>query len=129
MRLQQSLPKRDPVDPADMRTRHERGEFRTTVPFAVRPPQPLGRDIVTAITRMQERDRVAARLPGINCGACGSPTCAAFAEDVVLGEADQAQCVVLRQAQLEEQLARLAGVGVPALHESNGAGRPGHDRH
>jgi ferredoxin len=129
LRLQQSLPKRDPVDPADMRARHERGEFRTTVPFAVRPPRPLGRDIVTAITRMQERDRVAARLPGIDCGACGSPTCATFAEDVVMGEAGEAQCVVLRQGQLEEQLARLAAQGAAATREYDAAGRSSDDRH
>jgi len=129
LRLQQSLPKRDPVDPADLRARHERGEFRTTVPFAVRPPAPLGRDIVTAITRMQERDGLAARLPGIDCGACGSPTCATFAEDVVTGEAVQAQCVVLRQGQLEEQIARLAARGVSGCGENGGAERSGDDCH
>jgi len=99
------------------------------VPFTMRPPQPLGRDIVTAITRMQERDRVAARLPGIDCGACGSPTCAAFAEDVVIGDADQAQCVVMRQGQLEEQIARMAAGGAPAVRDHNGARRSGDDRH
>ncbi len=109
LRLQQSLPKRDPVDRADMRARHERGR----VPDDGRPSPsaPLGRSAATssrAITRMQERDRVAARLPGIDCGACGSPTCATFAEDVVMGEAEEAQCVFVRQGQLEEQLARLA---------------------
>jgi hypothetical protein len=129
LRLQQSLPKRDPVEPGDLRARHERGEFRTTVPFIVRPPRPLGRDIVTAITRMQERDRVAARLPGIDCGACGSPTCATFAEDVVTGEAEQSQCVVLRQAHLEDQLARLSTVGPAAAGVTGEAGRSGDDHH
>jgi iron only hydrogenase large subunit-like protein len=127
LRLQQSLPKRDLVDAAEMRARHERGEFRTTVPFAVRPPSPLGRDIVTAIARMQERDGIAAGLPGIDCGACGSPTCATFAEDVVLREATLSQCVVLRQTQLEERLAQLAGAVSPALGEGNGARRPADD--
>jgi hypothetical protein len=125
LRLQQSLPKRDPVDPADMRVRHERGDFRTTRPFAVRPPAPLGHDIVTAITRMQERDRVAARLPGTDCGACGSPTCATFAEDTVLGEAELAQCVVLRLGQLEELLARLAAPGA-ACGRKERSGDDGH---
>jgi ferredoxin len=109
LRLQQSLPRRDLVDAAEMRERHERGEFRTTVPFAVRPPRPLGRDIVTAITKMQERDRLAARLPGIDCGACGAPTCAAFAEDVVIGDASERECVVVHHAELKEQVAQLSG--------------------
>jgi Na+-translocating ferredoxin:NAD+ oxidoreductase RNF subunit RnfB len=112
-----------------MRARHDRGDFRTTVPFTARPPAPLGRDIVTAIARMQDRDRVAARLPGIDCGACGSPTCAAFAEDVVTGEADLALCVVLRQGQLEEQLARLAAASPPAARKGRRARRAVDDRH
>ena len=34
-------------------------------------------------------------LPGIDCGACGSPTCRAFAEDVVRGISNGRKCVVL----------------------------------
>ena len=129
LRLQQSLAQARPGERADMRARHERGEFRTTVPFAARPPRPLGPATSSgAIARMQERDRVAARLPGIDCGACGSPNCATFAEDVVMGEADDAQCVVLRQRQLEAQLAGLLAAGAPAPCR-HGAGRSGDDRH
>ena len=111
LRLQRLLPQRDVTDADEIRARHERGEFRTTVPFAVRPPQPLGRDIVTAIAKMQERDCIADRLPGIDCGACGAPTCTAFAEDVVLGAAEHADCVFVQQDQLRDRIARLAGGG------------------
>jgi hypothetical protein len=114
LRLQQSLPKRDLVDAGEMRARHARGEFQTTVPFAVRPPRPLGRDIVAAIAKMQERDRLAAALPGIDCGACGAPTCATFAEDVVIGDANHAQCVFVRQQQLEDTITQLSGDAAPA---------------
>ena len=31
-------------------------------------------------------------LPGKDCGACGAPTCAALAEDVVLARADATLC-------------------------------------
>lgn len=95
------------ADAEPLRARCARGDFRTTVPFSVRPPQPLGRDIVSAISRMQERDRVAGRLPGIDCGACGAPTCLSFAEDVVLGSAEEAECVFVREAQLRERIAEL----------------------
>jgi len=121
LRLQQSLPKRDLMDIDDMRARHQRGDFRTTVPFAVRPPRPLGRDIVAAIAKMQERDRIAAALPGIDCGACGAPTCTSFAEDVVLGEADDARCVFVRQRQLEDTITRLSGGAAPARRPAGDA--------
>ena len=31
--------------------------------------------------------------PGIDCGACGSPKCRAFAEDIVAGRAEAGMCV------------------------------------
>ena len=31
-------------------------------------------------------------LPGANCGACGAPTCADFADKLIKGEADIAKC-------------------------------------
>ncbi len=34
-------------------------------------------------------------LPGLDCGACGAPTCRAFAEDVVRGTAKPEACVVM----------------------------------
>jgi len=54
---------------------------------------------------------------------------AAFAEDVVTGEADLALCVVLRQGQLEEQLARLAAASPPAARKGRRARRAVDDRH
>jgi hypothetical protein len=109
LRLQRLLPKRDAADAGEIRARHERGDFRTTVPFAVRPPRPLGRDIVTAIAKMQERDRIADGLPGIDCGACGAPTCTTFAEDVVLGAAERTDCIFVRRDLLEDRLAQRSG--------------------
>lgn len=41
---------------------------------------------------------VRAELPGIDCGACGSPTCRAFAEDIVTGAVcDKSECVLYGQ--------------------------------
>jgi hypothetical protein len=47
----------------------------------------------------------------------------------VIGDAELAQCVVLRQGQLEEQIARLlpAGAAVPGIN--SGARGSGDDRH
>ena len=35
-------------------------------------------------------------LPQIDCGACGAPTCHAFAEDVIRGNASAGECVILK---------------------------------
>ena len=42
-------------------------------------------------------------LPGIDCGACGAPSCRAFAEDVVRGTAKREECVIERNRVLEEK--------------------------
>ena len=60
---------------------------------------------------MKERDRIAATLAGIDCGACGSPPCATFAEDVVIGDAEEAQCVFVHERHLVDHLARITGPG------------------
>jgi Na+-translocating ferredoxin:NAD+ oxidoreductase RNF subunit RnfB len=35
-----------------------------------------------------------AKLPGLDCGACGAPDCRALAEDIVKGLADESFCLV-----------------------------------
>jgi ArsR family metal-binding transcriptional regulator len=42
---------------------------------------------------MKERERVYQKLPQTNCGCCGAPTCMAFAEDFVRGEAKFTDCI------------------------------------
>ena len=33
------------------------------------------------------------KLPGLDCGSCGAPTCKSLAEDIVRGEAVESDCV------------------------------------
>lgn len=52
----------------------------------------LDADMKTAIAMLASIDEAARRLPGRDCGSCGAPTCAAFAEDLVLGRAGASDC-------------------------------------
>ncbi|MDH5706303.1 MAG: ferredoxin, partial [Candidatus Aminicenantes bacterium] len=58
-----------------------------------RPLKPLAPDLATAIQKRKEKEKIYETLPKIDCGACGSPTCLTFAEDVVLGEAKLTDCI------------------------------------
>lgn len=67
------------------------------VPVAESPTVPragsrLDPDMATAIGMLGAIDEAARSLPGRNCGSCGAPTCAAFAEDLVLGRAGASDC-------------------------------------
>ncbi|MFQ6083235.1 MAG: [Fe-Fe] hydrogenase large subunit C-terminal domain-containing protein [Candidatus Aminicenantia bacterium] len=57
-----------------------------------RPMKPLDPDISKAIAKMKEKEQIYRTLPRIDCGACGSPDCLTFAEDVVRGEAEITDC-------------------------------------
>jgi len=62
--------------------------------YEARPIKPLDVSLPRAIAMRKEKDALYETLPKIDCGVCGAPTCLAFAEDVVRGEAEAADCVV-----------------------------------
>jgi len=66
------------------------------------PIKPLGRDALDAIKKVKERESIIESLPKIDCGACGAPTCKAFAEDVVQGRAEILDCVFKLQDKIVE---------------------------
>ncbi len=56
-------------------------------PFRARPGIRLDADMAVAIRKLAQLDAETAALPGKDCGVCGAPTCAALAEDIVMGRA------------------------------------------
>lgn len=62
------------------------------------PISRLSANIGESMRMMAEIQSLCQTLPGIDCGACGSPTCRAYAEDVVRGVAGKERtCLVLEQ--------------------------------
>lgn len=57
----------------------------------------FGSDTTRAIGRMQRARSIMCHLPGIDCGACGAPTCMALAEDMVNGQARMSDCIFIQQ--------------------------------
>lgn len=56
---------------------------------------PLSADIEEAMQMMQARDELVEKLPKLDCGACGAPTCYAFAQDVVRGVQVMEDCIFM----------------------------------
>ena len=74
------------------------------IDFEYTPVTSLGNNREEAMRMMSEMEEICARLPGIDCGSCGAPTCRAFAADIVRGTAKFEDCpVVWRKAQEEKQ--------------------------
>ena len=76
-----------------------------------RPIMKLDNNIIAAMQKVDKIKEILSGLPGIDCGACGSPSCDSFAEDVVQGAANENDCIFkLRQAidALEEKMNKQA---------------------
>ncbi len=59
--------------------------------------QPISRlsaSMAESMRMMADIQKLRASLPGIDCGSCGAPTCRAFAEDIVKGNADIDDCLI-----------------------------------
>lgn len=67
--------------------------MRRAQPFTPRKGLRLDNDMAKAIQKLAKIDKLVRSLPGSNCGMCGAPTCAALAEDIVLGRAHAEACV------------------------------------
>ena len=53
----------------------------------------LDEDIFAAMHKVELMEETLERLPGLDCGSCGSPSCKALAEDIVQGKASETDCV------------------------------------
>ncbi|MCL1849458.1 MAG: 4Fe-4S binding protein [Clostridiales bacterium] len=58
----------------------------------------LSSDVNEAMRMLKAIDEQVEKFPGIDCGACGAPTCRALAEDIILQQANESDCTfVLRE--------------------------------
>lgn len=72
------------------------------------PVMELGGNRDESRTRYVELQELLEKLPGLDCGSCGAPTCETFAEDVVRGNARREDCVVIMRQRMDRILGELA---------------------
>lgn len=58
-----------------------------------KPIMKLDEDITTAMKKLERLEMINEELPGLDCGACGAPSCRALAEDIVRGNANETDCI------------------------------------
>ncbi|MDN5353476.1 MAG: hypothetical protein PWQ09_232 [Candidatus Cloacimonadota bacterium] len=64
------------------------------LPLESRSIMSLDSNIKDALEKMKKIREITKILPGLDCSACGSPTCRALAEDIVVGKAELDDCMV-----------------------------------
>jgi iron only hydrogenase large subunit-like protein len=78
-------------------TRQAAGYYDLQHPVTPRPTRYFDTDLETSLKRMKEINRLFQKLRQTDCGCCGAPTCMAFAEDCVRGQAKLTDCIFLAQ--------------------------------
>jgi len=83
------------IDEAEVERDLASGYFNQERAVLPRPVAFFDTDLETSIKRMREQEKILRKLRQIDCGVCGAPTCAAFAEDIVKGEVNLTDCIFL----------------------------------
>ena len=82
----------------------------------------LDTDVSKALVKMERLDQLTHKLPGLDCGACGSPSCRALAEDIIRGIALEADCVMKLKERIkhfDEEILDTTQTGSPEMTESS----------
>lgn len=102
-KLIERLPKTRPeksVSPEELKELGE--ELYFDAPIEPLKVMQLDDDIQTALNKMDQIELMRRKLPGLDCGSCGSPTCQALAEDIVAGYAGEMDCLFLLKQRVRE---------------------------
>ena len=67
-----------------------------------RPMMQLDDDIMEAMKKFERMEEVLNSLPGLDCGACGAPSCQCLAEDIVQGKATEIDCIFKLRASVKK---------------------------
>lgn len=96
---------------------------RWTAAVEYEPVLNLGDNMMESFARLNQVERLCKKLPGLDCGSCGAPTCKALAEDIVRGEASEKDCVYY----LRENLHRLSDEVAVLADDLKAGGRGGQE--
>ena len=92
-RLQYSQPRIDLEADEHVQKYIDSDMLRYDKPITPHNIMKLSDDVVEAMKMMDKLEEVNKRLPGLDCGSCGSPTCRTLAEDIVKGQAVEMDCI------------------------------------
>jgi len=75
------------------KTERNEDELVWTGNIEYKPVMKLDENIQKAMKKLEELELINSDLPGLDCGACGAPSCRALAEDIVRGNANETDCI------------------------------------
>ncbi len=87
--------------------------------MVARPMMQLDDDIMEAMKKFEQMEEVLCSLPGLDCGACGAPSCQGLAEDIVQGKAHEIDCIFKLRASVHKLAQGMLDLAkqIPISHE------------
>ena len=79
----------------EVRARYKKGDYMIRQPLKPRVIESEDISFAEKVKRVKTREDLVKQLPGLSCGLCGAPSCAAFAHDIANGTAEITDCVFL----------------------------------
>ncbi len=70
----------------------------------------LDEDRVKAMQKVGQIEDLLQRLPGMDCGSCGAPSCRALAEDIVRGNANEMDCIFIMREKVRHLAEEMVGL-------------------
>jgi iron only hydrogenase large subunit-like protein len=101
---------------------YQQNSFFSTETFRPRPVMILDDDVSKALLKMERLDKITNGLPGLDCGACGAPSCRALAEDIIRGLAVETDCIFKLRERVQilaEEVLDLARKIPPAMGDDS----------
>ncbi|MBQ9915251.1 MAG: hypothetical protein IJO50_03795 [Clostridia bacterium] len=92
-------------------------ELRWDTPITYRNVLNLDDDILVAMQKMETMQDIYEKLPHLDCGSCGAPSCKALSEDIVRGYSTETDCIY----KLREKVRELARQMVELEEEMPGS--------
>ncbi|MCX7745896.1 MAG: 4Fe-4S binding protein [Clostridia bacterium] len=86
-----------------------------------KPVMKLDIDLEKAMKKLETLELINKELPGLDCGACGAPSCRALAEDIVREIANETDCIFKLREKVRElavQMMELEAKMPPVLDKS-----------
>ncbi len=100
-RLTETMPEEHP-DQSVSTSMLTKYPVKNDLPFQPSAAMSLDDNLMAAMQKMNRMNKILEILPGYDCGSCGSPTCKAFAEDIVRGYVkSEMDCVHLMKNKLK----------------------------
>lgn len=92
-RLAEKIGLQSSLDSEEILRQYYKGYYDFESEILPKPSLALDGDITKAMQKLELLEETVKRLPGLDCGSCGSPNCRSLAEDIVQGIATETDCV------------------------------------